>query len=150
MPVSPKQLLQLAQELIDNDSEVELRAAAGRIYYSVYQATEWLDETLSNHGGITSNAGSHMKRISKFQNYPTSGNLKTIGGENIGSDCARTIRVIGHMMAQIYTFRIKADYKPEETFTADEAEISIRSAGKLLTKLETLREEPQIAKIIRN
>jgi uncharacterized protein (UPF0332 family) len=148
MSVAPRELLQLAKELISNGSEVKNRTAAGRIYYSIYQATEWLDEILSSHGGIAEKSGIHTARISKFQYYPTSGNLEKIGGENIGSDCARTIRSIGHMMANIYTLRIKADYKPKDTFTADEVMICFLSAEKLLIKLETLREDPKIAKII--
>ena len=126
MSIKESELLELAEELAEGDSEVYWRASAGRAYYSLFHTCKKIGEKLPEVLGES--RGSHMDVIEKFKEYWPS--------EACSID-KMTVRSIGINLLQLRNIRSEADYKLSLDFTKDKAEEASERAQKILEKINT-------------
>ena len=118
MAVSPKQLLEAAQELAQGSREVDFRNAASRAYYAAYHRCRPIAQ---RNGLRSSNRGVHSDVIDALR-----------------TATKPTLKHLAQMLARCKALRAKADYKIAEDFRRSEAQASTLQAQKILTAADQL------------
>lgn len=113
MAVSPKQLLEAAQELAAGNREVDFRNAASRAYYAAYHRCRPIAQ---RNGLRTSNRGVHSDVIDALR-----------------TSTKPALKQLTQMLARCRTLRAKADYSIGEGFRRSEARTSTQQAQKILS-----------------
>ena len=113
MAVSPKQLLEAAQELAQGSREVDFRNAASRAYYAAYHRCRPIAQ---RNGLRSSGRGVHGDVIDALR-----------------TATKPTLKHLAQMLARCKALRAKADYNIAEDFRRSEAQTSTRQAQKILT-----------------
>lgn len=120
MSISPKEFLQVAEQL-HGDNEAANRTAASRAYYCAYHACK---AKLSPPKPANQRpAGMHRTYINALQHSPSP-----------------TEQQIGFIMEGVYKRRIHADYKLAKPFPPAEANYAIRKTRQLLDLLPQQRQ----------
>lgn len=113
MAVSPKQLLEAAQELAAGNREVDFRNAASRAYYAAYHRCRPFAQ---RNGLRTSNRGVHGDVIDALR-----------------TSTKPALKQLAQMLARCRTLRAKADYSIGGGFRRSEARTSTQQAQKILS-----------------
>lgn len=111
MAVSPKQLLEAAQELAQGNCEVDFRNAASRAYYAAYHRCRPIAQ---RNGLRTSRRGVHSDAIDALR-----------------TSTKPALKHPAQMLARVRGLRAKADYNIDEEFRSSEAQTSTRQAQKV-------------------
>ena len=113
MAVSPKHLLEAAQEPAQGSREVDFRNAASRAYYAACHRCRPIAQ---RNGLRSSNRGVHSDVIDALR-----------------TATKPTLKHLAQMLARCRSLRAKADYNIAEDFRWSEAQTSTRQAQKILT-----------------
>lgn len=113
MAVSPKQLLDAAQELAEGSREVDFRNAASRAYYAAYHRCR----PIAKRNGLRSSGrGVHSDVIDALRTA-TKPQLKQLA----------------QLLTRCRGLRAKADYNIDEDFRRSEAQTGTRQAQRVFT-----------------
>ena len=113
MAVSPKQLLEAAQELAEGSCEVDFRNEASRAYYAAYHRCRPIAK---GNGLRSSDRGVHSDVIDA---------LRTVTKPRL--------KQLAQLLTRCKGLRAKADYNIDEAFRRSEARASTRQAQKIFT-----------------
>ena len=128
MAVTPRDLLQMARQLMNEDKEINYRTAANRAYYSAFHACTLVANSLaqsSNRRG-----GPHEKLIAKLKNHPV---RRPSRARDNG------IRAMGNLLDNGKALRVDADYRIGGEFNRNKAEELILTAARIagtITEIE--------------
>lgn len=128
MSIDCTAFLDSAEALLRGTSEVDLRNAASRAYYSVYHACKDLASSLPDFTGENI-GGVHAKLIRRFENCPITGIYKETG---------RAYRSLGYQLQQMKAERTRADYELHLNFDQNRAETAIAMAHRIFAKVSAL------------
>ena len=120
MAVTPRDLLQMARQLMSESKEINYRTAANRAYYCAFHACGLVANSLpqdSRRGG-----GSHEKLISKLKNHPVRRSSRARDN---------SIRALGNFLDNGKALRVEADYRIGGEFKRNKAEELILTAVKI-------------------
>jgi len=120
MAVSPRDLLAIAQELIDREGEIDHRTAANRAYYAAFHYCSTVAASLPPP--LTPGRRSHERLISKLKNHPVS---------KATEDFDLNVRTLGNVLDKAKPLRVHADYLIGEEFGRAKAEELIPRAEKI-------------------
>ena len=110
MSIDPSDMVEYASKLLTNNSdEMELRNVVNRAYYGAFLAAR-------DAAGITNSSGSVHKEVSDFYKCKK----KTYVQNGLDS---------------LKKYRQKADYKPQDNVSAQDAKACCRQARKVLKEL---------------
>jgi hypothetical protein len=126
MPIQPRQLLELAKNLVCDD-EPKNRAAASRAYYAAYHTCRPVADALPDP--VAPFRGSHERLILAMQQCPPRSTKSAVHKE---------IRSIGFKMALIRPLRVTADYEFGVPFDRRVAEQAILEAEAIIMRIEAL------------
>ena len=128
MAVSPRDLLQMARQLMSEDKEINYRTAANRAYYSAFHCCRPLAESLPQ--APTRKKGSHDRLIERLKHHP----IKKV---SLGRD--EKIRTLGFLWGRCKSLRTRADYRIGGEFNRNKAEDLIEMAVQIhgtITEIE--------------
>ncbi len=132
MAIVTEELLTLARELAEQESEVHWRSAVSRAYYCCYHECRAIAARLPEAPYAAEPKGMHDRIIKQFTTY--SG----------GAQKSRSLRAIGYILAGFKELRTTADYDIAANFsrsTVSEAFQYVDNIRKKLKKLEQLLDE---------
>ena len=121
MPVSPNQLLALAESLEEDDSEVQLRNSSSRAYYAAYHRCLSIGKQL---GLQFEESGVHRRLI-----------------DTLTKNRSMKLKGIGYMLEQCRRLRVKADYDIELEYGKTEAQSAIECSRKILERADAYEPE---------
>jgi len=128
MSVTPSDLLQFAQELLEGQLEVSDRAAASRACYAALHSCRPVRESLPYAAG--SRRGSHAEVIEDLMNYlgdPTEFQMR--------------VRILGSLLKQLKAVREHADYDIADPFTTGEAASALKQAQNIASRAMQIRKK---------
>ena len=125
MAVTPQDLLQYAESLIQESGEIRLRNAAGRAFYAAVHACRPIYNQLDT--GPETREGTHQKMIRLFSEY-----------HGPDESISRRIRALGAMYKQVRDLRSKADYEIESDFTEGEAKTVLGTVRRIVERTAEL------------
>lgn len=117
MSVTPHDLLAAARAIPHAD-EAGRRALISRVYYAAFQAAREFHGSLSVPGSVGNAQGEHAQLISQLSKP----------GVNTGHPTHLASRQIGVILGSLLVLRVKADYRPKETVTVEDAETALYKA----------------------
>lgn len=119
MPLDTTILLNIAEDLVYLHSEEAYRSIANRAYYSVFHECSKIGKKL-NFSPYKNNF-KHSELIKNFLSRP----------EN-------ELKVLGKQLEQARDLRAKADYKDQDTFDCNEANLAIATANAIMKNIKFL------------
>lgn len=127
MAIEPEEFLVVSKTLIESETEVYARSAAGRAYYAAYLFSIPFSETLQKVP--VERPGSHEVVIRKYSEYfSKSGDHKK----------QLKIRSVGINLIHLRKIRSAADYKLQIEFDHNKGKEAIRYAEKIIADLKEL------------
>lgn len=129
MPVSPKDLFEVAQRLfVDNKEEKYLRTSISRAYYCAYHACRSFSFALPPVDYPSGRApGSHQEVIDRLMLCPKDGMSETY---------VKSMRTVGRALQAAFDDRVKADYALNQTCSSQECNNQLIRVSRLLSQLE--------------
>lgn len=124
MSVTPGDFIQIADELMLDNSPINIRTAACRGYYGAYHAARIFHGALPTPGMLTSGGGVHEELIQRLENPTLSRS----------DDRYMRSKSLGMLLRRIRTIRTHADYKLNEPLSREMAADSIEEARRLIEK----------------
>lgn len=136
MSITAAQLLEHAEDMCKSAmDEVSLRCIASRAYYSAYNVCNDLDDYLPSYnaaGRLDGRGGVHVQRIQKFRNLAINNDL------GIDEAIVKKIRSVGIILQQIKVLRIISDYKLDQNFSIDNAQLVCMQAKNIFQRCEEI------------
>lgn len=130
MPISPRELLALADSLSAGTGECEWRCSVSRSYYAAIHTAEDVsaDPRVSRHLQDTSSwgAGYGTRVIRRFS----------------ATHAPPLVKAAGYMLEQLRRDRVTADYRLELKISANDARAGLLLANKIVDKLQELKNLP--------
>ena len=127
MAITPQDLLQYAESLMQDSNEISARNAAGRAFYAAFHFCMPIFNELDT--GPKTKEGTHQKILRLFANYDSA---RT-------EDVSRKIRVIGTMYRQAREIRSRADYQIDLEFSKDDARLLNETAKGISSRISELK-----------
>lgn len=120
MTITPQDLLDHAEELIQQQEELNFRAGAGRAFYAAFHACGSILARIDT--GPETKEGTHSRNIRLLTGF--------YGGPK--EEIAAKVRRLGFMYRQARDIRSHADYNIQEDFTEKKARIVLDTAQRML------------------
>lgn len=130
MAISAEDLLVLARELAERDSETHWRSAVSRAYYCAYHECRAIAVNLPEAPYAADPKGAHDRVIKQFTT--TAGNNRK----------ARKLRAIGYVLASVKELRTMADYDIADAFSKTRTSEAFQYIDNLRKKLQELERLP--------
>ena len=118
MAVTPRELLEAAAALGQRESEVDLRNAASRAYYTAYHQCRRLAQNPRLRPAPGS-GGAHRRVIDALT-----------GSQD------RNLKTLGYMLEQCRKLRVTADYDIDGVFLSDDARTALAQCRRILNRAE--------------
>ena len=125
MAITPHDLLQYAESLLEESGEIQLRNAAGRAFYAACHSCLPLCDRLES--GPDLREGTHSRIIRLLSDY-----------HGPDDSITRRVRALGVMYKQARDLRSKADYEIESDFTEGEAETVLGTVKRIVERTAEL------------
>ncbi|MBI3992277.1 MAG: hypothetical protein HY342_03310 [Candidatus Lambdaproteobacteria bacterium] len=127
MPITPNDLIQLAERWLEEDSsEATIRAAASRGYYAAFHVCRELHHSICPIS-VDEKIRPHKVIIDDFSNFA-----------NNDADYSRKINALGAMLKHARSIRSQADYELEDTFEKITADQLLQTAKRIISKISAL------------
>lgn len=130
MAIGTEDLLMLARELAEQDSEIYWRSAVSRAYYCAYHECQATAVHLPEAPYAADPKGVHDRVIKQFTT--SAGNAQK----------ARKLRAIGYVLASIKELRTTADYDIADDFSQTKASEAFQYVDNIRKKLQELEQLP--------
>ena len=127
MPITPDDLLSLADTLLGEPTEVYHRAAASRAYYAAYHLCVPVGNSIRTDAKEP--LRSHRRLLLRLQNFRSD-----------DSDLQSRVRAVGFILEQTRDLRTLADYRLADAFTSALAEQSCKTARHIEGEVAELRQ----------
>lgn len=122
MPISPTDLLELAAELLQTDSETHHRAAASRAYYAAFHRCNLLP---LSPPATRRRGGMHARLIQEMRRFRS---------DNAGLQAE--LRSLAELLKKARDLRTNADYRLDDRFSAKTAQLLVSLAGEIVRRAE--------------
>lgn len=127
--MEPIEFLDKARDLLKSSDESDSRTCISRAYYAAYHSCLKLASKIQRYQPTPKDAGSHEALIRELTNYPAA---------EYGSDIARKIKSVGHILAQLKKHRVQADYFLEAEIDKQLPQEAITMSERILEKVGEL------------
>lgn len=127
MPVSAQELLEAAQVLAQQPSEIWLRSAISRAYYASYHRCRAWERSLPEPGfNVGGNGGRHQELINRLQ-HPA---------PRCGEELRSRSRSSGFQLAAQRARRVQADYDLDDVVSVDAVDKQLEEARQVLARCD--------------